>query len=61
MNSPDMDNLLQMSGVFSLDNILLLLLSLAGLVLVVKALEKLGEIIYKKLPSVCRSRIWLPR
>ncbi len=51
MNNPDMDNLWQMSNVFSLDNILLLLLSLAGLVLVVKALEKLGEIIYKKLPS----------
>ncbi len=46
-----MDNLLQISGVFSMDNVLLLLLSLIGLVLFVKALEKLGEMIYSKLPS----------
>ncbi len=45
-----MDNLLQISGIFSMDNVLLLLLSLIGLVLFVKALEKLGEMIYSKLP-----------
>ena len=45
-----MDNLLQISGVFSMDKVLLLLLSLIGLVLFVKALEKLGEMIYRKLP-----------
>lgn len=50
MDSTGMDNLLQISGIFSMDNVLLLLLSLIGLVLFVKALEKLGEMIYSKLP-----------
>lgn len=51
MNSPELDNLLQMSSIFSLDKVLLLLLSIFGLVLLVKALEKLGEALYKRLPS----------
>lgn len=48
MNSSDLDGFLQVSSIFRLDNRLLLLLSLLGLVLIVKVLEKLGEAIYKK-------------
>lgn len=51
MNSADMDNILNMSDIFSVDNVLLLLVSILGLVLLVKTLEKLGEAIYKKVPS----------
>lgn len=51
MNSGDMDNILNMSDIFSVDNVLLLLVSILGLVLLVKTLEKLGEAIYKKVPS----------
>lgn len=51
MNSSELDNLIQMGSIFQMDKIVLLLLSIIGLVLLVKALKYLGEAIYRRLPS----------